>query len=202
MFEGTNMVPRGLRRSENGFTLVELMITVAVMGIVAAMAFEGFGPKKTRLEMENARRDVVSLVRSARTSAAALGRPVTIVMRTDGVGDRVEAILWNDADNNWVFGGDAEVESRLAVALIETKPQTSGQMELSTTYPGIAEVAGCNNGLGNGDPTLAIFLPNGMLIDSAENVCTFRIYLHNPNEFYYSAIEVRPGGQSRFADNF
>lgn len=57
------------KNNSRGFTLLELMITVVIIGIVAGMAVPRFGPVYDRLKMRTAVREITSDFRLARSMA-------------------------------------------------------------------------------------------------------------------------------------
>lgn len=65
--------------SRRGFTLLEMMVVVAVVGVVAAMAVFGFGRQKARSGLAGATVELQSLLHGARQNALASGFP-TVVM--------------------------------------------------------------------------------------------------------------------------
>jgi prepilin-type N-terminal cleavage/methylation domain-containing protein len=67
-------------KAQAGFTLLEMLVTVAVMGIVLAVLAGFMRPHSHRLEMEAAARDVARAMRTARATAIADGTPVTFAM--------------------------------------------------------------------------------------------------------------------------
>jgi type II secretion system protein H len=64
-----------MRKHESGFTLIELMTVVAVIGIIAAMAVPSFLTYMPKLRVKSAARDIVSQLRLARSKAVAERRP-------------------------------------------------------------------------------------------------------------------------------
>ncbi len=55
------------RYSQKGFTLIELMTTVVIIGIIAAMAVPRFSKAYERMEFKSANRDLLSTLRLARS---------------------------------------------------------------------------------------------------------------------------------------
>jgi general secretion pathway protein H len=72
------MISRNSRQS--GFTLLEVIVTIAVMGLVLAMLGSFMRPRSHRLEMESAVRTVAQTLRLARGQAIAGGVPVAVAM--------------------------------------------------------------------------------------------------------------------------
>jgi general secretion pathway protein H len=67
-------------RRQAGFTLLEMIVTIAVMGLTLALLASAMKPRSHRLEMESAARDVAEAMRRARGQAIAEGVPVAPTM--------------------------------------------------------------------------------------------------------------------------
>jgi general secretion pathway protein H len=63
-----------------GFTLLEMIVTIAVMGLILAVLAGFTKPRSHRLEMESAARGVAQAMRLARGQAIADGIPVAAAM--------------------------------------------------------------------------------------------------------------------------
>ncbi len=66
-------------RQSRGFTLIEMAVTVAIIGVVAAMAVAAFGRQKPRARLNGATTELQALLHEARQNALATGR-LTVVM--------------------------------------------------------------------------------------------------------------------------
>lgn len=71
-------------RSIRGFTLVELMVTVIVIAILAAMAAPAFADFFQRYRLRGAADDIATLMATARADAIARNRDVAIVFSGSG----------------------------------------------------------------------------------------------------------------------
>lgn len=91
---------RARRGAENGFTLIEVLVTMVIMGILAALATPAWQNYQHNQERVSASREVVSVLRNAQTHATAeettyrvdvdvTARTLT-VFRYDGTGTPVQ----------------------------------------------------------------------------------------------------------------
>ncbi|MFC3129931.1 GspH/FimT family pseudopilin [Coralloluteibacterium stylophorae] len=95
-----------------GFTLVELMITVAVLAVVAAIALPNFKGTMQRNQLATAANEVLAAVALARTEALRSPRTVSVCASDDGASCGGEWsngwLVWIDEDAS---GGACDVGS-------------------------------------------------------------------------------------------
>lgn len=78
-----------------GFTLVEMMIVIAVMAILAAIAAPNFQTYMTQRRLNGAARQVMTDLMAARMKAVSLNQKVKV-----SFGSNHTYQIWNDADGN------------------------------------------------------------------------------------------------------
>ena len=61
----------GIREQSSGFTIIELMIVVAIFGIVAAMALPGWRQFQVNQRIRDVTRAGANMVQTARSQASA-----------------------------------------------------------------------------------------------------------------------------------
>jgi len=92
-----------------GFTLIEMMIVIAIMAILAGIAAPNFQTYMAQRRLNGAARQVMTDLMAARSKAVNLNQKVKVFFKSDQ--EKVhEYEIWNDADGNGdVDAGEATV---------------------------------------------------------------------------------------------
>ncbi|OGC91110.1 MAG: hypothetical protein A2142_01075 [candidate division Zixibacteria bacterium RBG_16_48_11] len=95
-----------LLRNRAGFTLIEMVITVVVLGLIAAMAVPDFMSAMQKLKLNAATRDIISDLRWARSGAIATRQQIGLNFDFD---NKSYAVFF-DTDNpgNFEFVADED----------------------------------------------------------------------------------------------
>ncbi len=84
-----------MRKKENGFTLIELMVTIAVLAIIATLAAPSFGNLLLKQNLNRSTQDLVATLNAARSTAVLERREVTVdLSKTDQTADTAETRYW------------------------------------------------------------------------------------------------------------
>lgn len=68
-------------KKNKGFTLIELMVTIAVMAIIAMMAAPSFGDMLLKQNLNKSTRDLIGTLTDAKTKAVLERREITIILK-------------------------------------------------------------------------------------------------------------------------
>ncbi|MFP5074178.1 Tfp pilus assembly protein FimT/FimU [Neisseria sp. WLZKY-1] len=155
---------------EKGFTLVELMVTIAIMAIMAAIAVPNFSEWLAKRRVAAAAEKVANMIRLGRSEAARLNLPVylcPVQIRKDGNpnGQCQEQysgsglMLWADRnlDKKYVRG----VDDSLRVAIINQRSQGKNNSGDRIEYSVRSVKYDGSNAAKNPNTSVLAFLPDG-----------------------------------------
>ena len=71
---------KSVSQPAGGFTLIEMMVVLAVLGVLMATLYPSFGPPLARAKMHAASRDIASALRFARGVAIRTGREAVFIL--------------------------------------------------------------------------------------------------------------------------
>ncbi len=157
---GTGSTPVASGIDVNGFTLIEMLVTLAIAGLIAGIAFPRVQNTMTAMEFRLGAGQVAEALRTARAEAIRTGEPVSFA----------------------VDGRDLVIGSSTPIALPASVSITAGQDAPVTFYPdGTAEPAlyritsrtGGDGGGGGGEPGLrerriTVFGSTGHIAESGQ----------------------------------
>jgi len=128
----------GMRSSKGGFTLIELMIVVAIIGVLAALAIPAYIDYTRRAKMSEVLSVFDAIAQGATEYHSAVGifpdqsyGSVNLASFSDLYAD---VTLVNGADRNNVMMIRATFKSNLDLDSIDTSPSTYGQLDMEVTY--------------------------------------------------------------------
>lgn len=109
------VLPGSASRTQRGFTLMELMVVLAIVGVIMGLAIPNFGVYIRNSRLTGAANDLLGSIARARTEA--IKRQVSVVVCATDSPDadppvcstadtawRQGWVVWVDTDNNWAPG--------------------------------------------------------------------------------------------------
>ncbi|WP_166266517.1 GspH/FimT family pseudopilin [Marinobacter caseinilyticus] len=144
------------RKSQSGFTLIELMVVIVLIGIAAAYAVPSFTQLIANNRVSSTVNGLVGTLNFARSEAVKAGRTVN-VRPADGASWDSGVMVWLDANGDNIFAGAEELRRyedfddslTLATAgalsqigfrgngFLTPSPATTSEFELSVSSPNI-----------------------------------------------------------------
>ena len=101
-------------KRESGFTLVEILVTFAIIAILSAIAVPGFSRWIPNYRLKSAARDVVSNFQLAKLTAIKKGINCTITFNKTIGGTAYDYVVYEDANNNLEYDAGDQVVNKLA----------------------------------------------------------------------------------------
>ena len=96
-------------RTNNGFTIVELMITVSIMGLLTAVSFNSvFGFYEQR-RLRNAALEAMDIIRERRASFMATGTPPCTTLNPNDINQRLVSGVTGLEVTNAAAGGSTQI---------------------------------------------------------------------------------------------
>ena len=96
---------------QDGFTLVELVVTIAVMAIIAMMAAPSFNNMLLKQNLDKSAQTLISTLGQARSQAALRRQEITVQLSTVQVAD-------TNTQLNWIPSGKAVLRTGSSTSLI------------------------------------------------------------------------------------
>ena len=81
-------------QKSRGFTLVELIVTIAVLAIIATLAVPSFNNILLKQNLKKSTQELASVLVQARSKAALERREVTVQLNTSAIADSLTQLNW------------------------------------------------------------------------------------------------------------
>lgn len=132
----------GFRHTKRGFTLLELLVTLAVVGIISMIALPSFARSVAQAKLDNRAEQLANLFRFARSEAVRLNHPVIICsvlvrrdMRDRGVCDNKQhSSGWKafaDRDGDMQYHDERSPDLPLRTVIVNPPREKRFQLQAS-----------------------------------------------------------------------
>ncbi|MBW2735071.1 MAG: prepilin-type N-terminal cleavage/methylation domain-containing protein [Deltaproteobacteria bacterium] len=171
---------------EAGMTLTELMVTVAIIGVLAAAIGQGLARTDNQGAMDLFSRRLLIGLRQARNTALDTRSVVCVTFRTDGKAFTIDRA--SVPGNATFVAGTCPTLPASGVWLRLADVIGSGDAQINTVSQGalaakVALPVAAPNGF-------IIFTPDGTVANSAGNRTGFTVFLQDRNAIYQSKVLV------------
>jgi prepilin-type N-terminal cleavage/methylation domain-containing protein len=121
----------GMWRRQQGFSLVELAVTIAIAAVIAAIVIPGLLGMRQRYQLRSSATDVMSAVKRAQTEAVKRGSRVALLL------DTAAGTCTVFADDGTGVGGVASnlIQDGTEQRLFMTTVQTGNTLQAIVTFP-------------------------------------------------------------------
>ena len=146
-----------MNRQAQGFTLIELMVTVAVLAIIVVMAAPSFGEMLSNQNLNRSTQELIATLKDARARAVLERKEVTVELNKNPKDSTSTVLKWQPA-------GDAILKSTTVSIVFNL----SGGVKNATTDTGFTV---CNKSGGTKSKTFSVS-PMGMIQQVTEGTCS------------------------------
>ncbi len=170
----------------NGFTLIELMVALAIFGILIAVAAPSFTGMMANFRLKQAMQDIYSNFQLAKTTAIKTNSLCTVTFNQTVGAETYDYVVYIDADGDLEYDAGEQLITRI-------KWSDYKDVSFDTGSGGGDGLDFPNND--DGLPTIA-FRSNGIPMSSAGGVADDRVYLTNTFG-KFSSLVVSAAGSLR-----
>lgn len=128
-------------RVVRGFTLVELVVTITVIAIIAALAVPSFSRLLTKQKLKANTRDLISFLVNAKSQAVFIHQPITVNLNSNATDTATTKNWINSSEitksattNSLVFQQDGRIGTRSGTSFVPATSNIEITLCASNTY--------------------------------------------------------------------
>lgn len=173
-------------RKQNGFTLLELMIVLAIVGILVTMGYPIYNAQKERAQVKRAGRDLVTNMQTARINALRQGKDWAIQFDTTGGAIGYRLLSDRGSSGNW-DDDDAVVAKQVLL-------RTYGPIEFGSAHGGRPDATNPDDGVSFGSNRVE-FNPDGTSMSGT-------VYVKHPEGYTFAVGSLSNTGRIKTWVNY
>jgi type IV fimbrial biogenesis protein FimT len=124
-------------RSASGFTLLEIMIVVAIMGVLLAAGMPSLGAYMNNSKIQASAQSLISGFQQARAEAVRRNLNVTITLTSDSIDQTTPTA--SATGKNWIITAPSPTDSSLSV-IVGAKSSAEGSADKITVNGGVGAI--------------------------------------------------------------
>lgn len=176
-------------KSQRGFSMIEVVVTIAIMGILLAAAMPSVGDWMSKAKVRNTAESLVNGLQQARGLAVTNNRPVTFYMVTT----LTSACALSNSVGSWVVSQTSPVGQCDSTS-------TSVIMAKGSVQDGGGAKVGAYQSNNTTAATAVTFNGLGMLAQSSLSTAIRNITVAKADDSSPLRIQISPGGAARLCD--